>query len=223
VSVPTTPMFNMTDRFPGYDVLAKHDGLSWNGPTRRAIDERLAVRDEPLFFTPEAYRILQALCDRILPQPERSEKIPLAAYLARHLQANGASGTRYEPMPYDGEAWNIGLRALDTEAREIYGVGFPELFPENADALLTRCQNGALYSTAWGQIPPAMFFKRRILSDIPAAYYAHPKAWNEMGFGGPASPRGYVRMQANRRDPWEAAEAYSEDAGQAAKKNAKIR
>ena len=28
-----------------------------------------------------------------------------------------------------------------------------------------------------------------------------------MGFGGPASPRGYVRMELDRRDPWEAAEA----------------
>ena len=36
------------------------------------------------------------------------------------------------------------------------------------------------------------------------AYYAHPAAWNEIGFGGPASPRGYVRMDFDRRDPWEA-------------------
>ncbi|MGH6677602.1 MAG: gluconate 2-dehydrogenase subunit 3 family protein, partial [Bradyrhizobium sp.] len=36
--------------------------------------------------------------------------------------------------------------------------------------------------------------------------YAHPAAWSEIGFGGPASPRGYVRLGANRRDEWEAAE-----------------
>ena len=34
-----------------------------------------------------------------------------------------------------------------------------------------------------------------------------PTAWNEIGFGGPASPRGYVRMGLDRRDPWEAVEA----------------
>jgi hypothetical protein len=37
-------------------------------------------------------------------------------------------------------------------------------------------------------------------------YYAHPQAWDEIGFGGPASPRGYVRMGFNRYDPWEAVE-----------------
>ncbi len=46
-----------------------------------------------------------------------------------------------------------------------------------------------------------------MIADITHAYYAHPTAWNEIGFGGPASPRGYVRMQLDRRDPWEAAEA----------------
>ena len=51
------------------------------------------------------------------------------------------------------------------------------------------------------------FFQHRVLPDITAAYYALPVAWSELGFGGPASPRGYVRMDFDRRDPWEAAEA----------------
>ena len=50
------------------------------------------------------------------------------------------------------------------------------------------------------------FFKQRMAHDIVYAYYAHPTAWNEIGWGGPASPRGYVRMGYNERDPWEAAE-----------------
>jgi hypothetical protein len=43
------------------------------------------------------------------------------------------------------------------------------------------------------------------------AYYAHPTAWSEIGWGGPASPRGYVRLDFNERDPWEAAETGSSD------------
>ena len=38
-------------------------------------------------------------------------------------------------------------------------------------------------------------------------FYSHPTAWNEIGFGGPASPRGYVRLDGDHRDAWEAAEA----------------
>ena len=44
-----------------------------------------------------------------------------------------------------------------------------------------------------------------MIHDIVTAYYAHPTAWNEIGWAGPASPRGYVRLDANKHDPWEAA------------------
>jgi hypothetical protein len=27
-----------------------------------------------------------------------------------------------------------------------------------------------------------------------AAFYSHPWAWNEIGFGGPAYPRGFMRL-----------------------------
>jgi len=61
----------MQTPYPGYDVLAKRGGLSWNDPTREAIDERLAAKDEPVFLSPAEWRAMQALCDRILPVPDR--------------------------------------------------------------------------------------------------------------------------------------------------------
>ena len=68
-------------------------------------------------------------------------------------------------------------------------------------------QHGELTGAAWGGMPCKLFFEHRVIPDITHAYYAHPVAWNEIGFGGPASPRGYVRMGLDRRDPWEAVEA----------------
>ena len=55
-------------------------------------------------------------------------------------------------------------------------------------------------------MPSDAFFKMRMAHDIVLAYYAHPTAWSEIGWGGPASPRGYVRMDFDERDSWEAAE-----------------
>ena len=43
------------------------------------------------------------------------------------------------------------------------------------------------------------------------------------GFGGPANPRGYVRMYYDRRDPWEAAEAKPGDEDKARKENQRAR
>ncbi|MDS0797154.1 gluconate 2-dehydrogenase subunit 3 family protein, partial [Burkholderia pseudomultivorans] len=76
-----------------------------------------------------------------------------------------------------------------------------------ADTLLHTVQHGEIAEADrrdWAGMDPRVFFAKRVLMDLCGAYYSHPYAWNEIGFGGPASPRGYVRMDFNRRDPWEA-------------------
>lgn len=42
-----------------------------------------------------------------------------------------------------------------------------------------------------------------LVSDCCAIYYAHPFAWDEIGFGGPAYPRGYMRLEEGEAEPWE--------------------
>ncbi len=44
-------------------------------------------------------------------------------------------------------------------------------------------------------------------------FYSHPWAFNEIGFGGPAYPRGYMRLQvgARGREPYEQPEAFELD------------
>jgi hypothetical protein len=38
---------------------------------------------------------------------------------------------------------------------------------------------------------------------VLAAFYSHPWAWSEIGFGGPAYPRGFARLGAGQREQWE--------------------
>jgi hypothetical protein len=102
------------------------------------------------------------------------------------------------------EAWERGLDAIDAEARARFGHGFAVLDGGQADAVLRAVECGETIAD-W-PFPPEVFWSWRLLTDVVSAYYAHPSAWSAMGFGGPASPRGYVRLDANRRDPWEAAE-----------------
>jgi hypothetical protein len=45
------------------------------------------------------------------------------------------------------------------------------------------------------------------LRQITAVYYAHPYAWDEIGFGGPAYPRGYFALNDGRPEPWEPRES----------------
>jgi hypothetical protein len=204
----------MPDRFPGYDVMAKRNTPSWNEATRRAIDQRLSLPREPRFFTEDEWQTLNALCERIVPQPRDRPPVPLAAMIDHKMTHDMTDGYRNARLPRMQDAWRRGLRALDAEAQVHHERRFHVLAEPDQNALLQRIQQGEQSADAWGGMPAALFFKDRAAHDIIAAYYAHPTAWNEIGFGGPASARGYVRMGFNRRDPWEAVEAgHADDAG----------
>ncbi len=209
----------MTDRYPGYDVMNKQDTPSWDAVTREVIAKRLAVPRKPRFFDGAEWQTLGALCDRIMPQPASRPKVPLPAYVDAKITEKHLDGYRYATLPPQGEAWKRGLAALDQEARAAHGARFHDLPPGRQDSLIKQMQDGTLASEAWGGMPCKDFFEHRVIADITHAYYAHPTAWNELGFGGPASPRGYVRMQLDRRDPWEAAEAKPGQEQQARREN----
>jgi hypothetical protein len=202
----------MTERFPGYDVLDKRDTPSWNDASRRAIDHRLSLSDEPRFLTSDEWRLLVALCDRVVPQPSGRPRIPVAVLIDRKLQQDQGDGYRQASMPPLREAWRQGLHALNEEARLRFGADFVELTPARQDTLLELLAQDQARSEAWQGLGAKAFFKGRVLHDIGSSYYAFPESWNQIGFGGPASPRGYVRMGLNRRDPWEAIEAPSRTA-----------
>jgi hypothetical protein len=197
----------MPERYPGYDVLAKRNTPSWNDATRRAIDARLAVPREPRFFTAEEYATVEALAARITPSPPGRTPAPVAALVDAKLHQGHTDGYREPGMPRDGDAWRQGLRALDAEARRAYGTPFRALSAGEQDALLAKMQEGDLHDPSWGTMSPRSFFTKRMAHDIVFACFAWPDAWSAVGWGGPASPRGYVRMGFDERDPWEAAEA----------------
>jgi hypothetical protein len=210
-------------RYPDYDVLNKRNGPSWNAKTREVVARRLSITPEPRFFTAEEFAAVSAIASRIVPQTGPGPKIPVAALLDRKLQHGASDGYRLAGMPRDGDAWRQGLKAFEVEARAAYGRQFVDLTDAQQDELLRRAEAGALRAGPWGSMRSKDFFKRRLLRDIVLAYYAHPTAWNEIGWGGPASPRGYVRLDFNERDPWEAAEAKPGDAATAARINRHVR
>ena len=211
----------MSARFPGYDVLAKRQSPSWNEKTRQVIDQRLALPRGPRFLDAAEFRILEAICGRIMPQPSDRPPVPLAAMVDAKLHENGGDGYRDHRLPPLREAWQQGLAGIETEARRRHGVGFADIDDAEQEALLRTVQNGEI-AGEWGGMPPAVFFAKRLLFDIVTRYYAHPTAWSEIGFGGPASPRGYVRMDFDRRDPWEAAEAKPGQETETRKANARV-
>ena len=197
----------MADRFPGYDVLAKRDTPSWNDQTRAVVDQRLALPEAGDVLTAQQVATLRALADRVVPQPRHRPPVNTVAILLDKLASDAGDGYRHHLLPPLREAWRQGLDALGREAQARHHAPFASLDAGELDALLGDVEDGKVGVECWGDLPPRVFWNWRMLPDLVTAYYAHPSAWSAMGFGGPASPRGYVRLAADRRDPWEAVEA----------------
>jgi len=177
-----------TGRYPGYDVTAKRNSPSWNDKTREVIDARLGIEERPAFLSSHEWQTLVALCDRVMPQPEGRPRVPLAAYVDRLLLSRKTKGYRFADMPQPAEAWKRGLSALDEVAGREQGRPFAQLTQGDQDGMLRRMAEGSFQAAALEGMPAATFWTSHVIHDVVGAYYAHPEAWNEIGWAGPASP-----------------------------------
>jgi hypothetical protein len=186
-------------RFPGYDVLA--EAGHWDEATRRVVLAR--VEDVPpiRFFSDEEARTLRALCDCVLAQ-DGDPRVPVLEMIDAKLFAGELDGFRYADLPDDPETWRAVARGLDSSARAAGAPDFASMDGEQRHAIVTAFSKGKLN---WGELPVERAWSV-VTRMIVSAFYAHPWAWNEIGFGGPAYPRGYARMAAGQREHWEAAE-----------------
>jgi hypothetical protein len=194
----------ITQRYPGYDVLAKWNGPSFNEPTREVLRRRLDGVPERRFFSLDEFRLLEAICARLIPQPDRAEPIPIAPWIDTDLHDGKGEGFRHPDMPPLPETWRKGLAGIESEARRRHGRAYVDLEGYRQDSVLAAVQNGEAAAEGFGGLPVVHFFDQVLLKAAVGVYYSHPEAWNEIGYGGPASPRGYVRLGLDERDPWEA-------------------
>lgn len=146
---------------------------------------------------------------RILPQDDRDaeHRIPILPALDERLHAGRIDGYRYEDMPPDGEAHRLGLRAIEAIARHMHGQPFVDLGPHEQDEVLKTIHDGQppAGEEIWRRMPVRRYWAM-LMQDAVDVYYAHPYAWDEIGFGGPAYPRGYMRQEHGQPEPWEVQE-----------------
>ncbi len=191
------------DRFPGFDVLGQAEG--WDPVTQGVVLRRLAPPPPLRFFTIEEEPVCRHLLDRLLAQ-DAEPKICVFELIDARLADGETDGYRYEDMPEDGEAWRRSLAALDAEAAEKHGARFADLDREAQRALLEHVRT----AEQWHDLPAPRLWSMWMRYAC-TAFYSHPWAWNEIGFGGPAYPRGYKALGLDHRENWERQEVDAED------------
>jgi len=76
--------------------------------------------------------------------------------------------------------------------------------------VVTAFAAGEVHGRVWDELPPARAWKV-VTRGALSAFYSHPWAWNEIGYGGPAYPRGYMRLGVGQREPHQSNEVGEED------------
>jgi len=186
-------------RFPGYDVLGTLD--TWDVVTAGVVTARLGPPPPIRFFTLTEQAVGAALFDQLLDQ--RSEpKVPVLQIVDARLTEAITDGWRYEDMPEDGPAFRATFAFLDEDAVRRQGARFHELPWDEQAELVQAVQDLSSSGEQWHGLSAKHVWSLWTRYAC-AAFYSHPWAWNEMGFGGPAYPRGYKAMGPGKREPWE--------------------
>jgi hypothetical protein len=193
--------------YRGYSTLSQQ--AYWDKTTRDLVNDR--VKDIPRIrhFSAQSARFWRAVFDHILPQADRlpERRIPLLERLDERLYNNRGVGYRYEKMPPDREAYRLAEVAINAESQSRYSADFGDLPNLQQDIILRAIHDGkpAAAKDIWKQMPIGRFWLL-LLQDAIEAYYSHPWAWDEIGFGGPAYPRAYTRLERGEPEPWEVEE-----------------
>jgi Gluconate 2-dehydrogenase subunit 3 len=189
----------MRGRYPDYDVLA--EARHWDEPTRAVVLARVASPPAIRFFSDAEARALRAFCDVVTAQ-EDEPRVPVLEMVDAKLYEGKLDGFRYHDMPADTQTWRGVAAHLDrSAAAHGYPDGFAAAPLEARRDLVQEFSEGKLQweglrsDRAWTVVMRAVL----------AAFYSHPWAWNEIGFGGPAYPRGFARLAEGQREHWERA------------------
>jgi len=183
-------------RFPGFNVLGQT--RDWDAVTADLIRARIGHSLEVRFFTEAEQASAAALLNQLTGQCGEPLGVPILEMVDGRLAAGETDGWHYADMPEDGQAWRETLGYLDKDAHARCGTAFADASEGDQAAIIQAVQDsrewhGLVAKHVWS------LWTRYACT----AMYSHPYAWSEMGFPGPAYPRGYKNAGVGKLEPFE--------------------
>jgi hypothetical protein len=161
------------------------------------VDEVPEIR----FFTKDEAITLGILLDLALAQ-DREPRVPVLALVDAKMFDGKLDGFQHDDMPPDPETWRRVAAGLDATAVQ-HGFEAFRIAPTRVQKQIVGAfAGGELHGRVWDELPCAKAWGV-VMRGALSEFYSHPWAWNEIGFGGPAYPRGYAVLGAGGREPWE--------------------
>ncbi|MGZ9584297.1 gluconate 2-dehydrogenase subunit 3 family protein [Paenibacillus marinisediminis] len=189
-------------RYPSFNVLDEKD--EWDDHTQQIVTSRTNAKVSFQFINEREADILRCFCSLLVDDssPEALEFI--VAHIDHTLFSSPGEGQRKVDVPKAPELIRQGLTAIDKCSQQKYSDSFVKLNAEQQKQMIQDISTAkAKPSEIWNGLPQKDLFNKLMRLTVES-YCSHPRVWSEIGYAGPAYPRGYVRTQLGQLDPWEA-------------------
>lgn len=194
-------------RYPSYDVMEQK--FEWDGHTRRIVETRLHTSGKHAFLTLVEAETLRALC-ALLIDDDRPDVLQYILDHIDHTLHTGTESERKDGSPPIAQLMRKGLETLDEACQHLHTDRFFHIETEKRKQWIRDLQHEeASPAPLWQDVPQKVFFKK-LLSLTVEAYASHPTIWSDIGYAGPAYPRGYIRMHPGQLDSWEPREEHTQ-------------
>lgn len=176
--------------YPGYDVWEEH--TEWDEHTRSIVVRRKTPQVVYKYFSREEAMMMEAAIYLLVDD----RRLEILTYVLQHLDeslsAEIGESQRKQGVLEKKALFRDGLGRIELISHRGHGMGFVTLQMDQQTEVLRTTEQ---------EYPD--FFKQ-LVNMVVEAYYSHPIVWSDIGYGGPAYPRGYVRVEKGLLDPWEA-------------------
>jgi len=190
-----------TIHYPSFNVMKEKD--AWDDHTQSIVIARLTSALDYLFLTQQEAELLSVLCSILVDDSTADVLQYVISHIDQTLFSSIGESQRKAGVPPEKELIRQGLLNLDHSAKNAFALTFVELDRVMQKQLLQNISEAKEPLSIWTGITQQAFFQKLLKLTIES-YCSHPKIWSNIGYAGPAYPRGYIRTDIGQLDPWEA-------------------
>ncbi|MCX5616423.1 gluconate 2-dehydrogenase subunit 3 family protein [Bombella sp. TMW 2.2559] len=135
-------------------------------------------------LSPEAFQLLETVCDDILPQQFLlgDLRLNLAVMIDQSLAGSG-DGWRFAELPADLQAWEDGLTSLNQYAQALFSQNYTALHADQRGVVLDQAFDGTLPEHDQAVFSPEQMalWSGDLRHNIVSFFLAHPVVQDRLG------------------------------------------
>lgn len=195
-------METMRSHYPSYDVMALQE--EWDPHTKEIVLKRLGPFPKAKFLVEHEKKLLTLIAGHLTYDNRTKIFDWVLHYIDQKMYSEIGESQRKPDVPPEKVLIREGLKFIDNVAQKRHKTSFVKAGVNEQFQILADVQTGSITGIPeWPKALQKELFKK-FAEIIISGYYSHPTVWSEIGYGGPAYPRGYVRVEFGLADPWEA-------------------